>query len=164
MERMSFRDKILSLEGLPSWRGALRSRGKTLAVTNGCFDLLHVGHVTYLEAAREQADVLLVGLNSDASVRQLKGDGRPVNTENDRAAVLAALLSVDAVCIFTELRATHFLSLARPDIYVKGGDFSVDQLPQEERDVVASFGGRIVTLGLVAGRSTTALLKKITQL
>ena len=161
---MSFRNKILSLEALPAWRSALRAQGKKLIVTNGCFDILHVGHVTYLEAARQQADVLLVGLNSDASARQLKGKGRPLNPENDRAAVLAALEAVGAVCIFPELRATRFLSLAQPDVYVKGGDFSVEQLPKEERDVVAGLGGKIVTIGFVPGKSTTALLEKIARI
>ena len=132
--------------------------------TNGCFDLLHLGHVSYLEAARRQGDLLLVGLNSDSSVRQLKGEGRPVNCENDRAAVLAALEAVDAVCIFPEIRATRFLAAAQPDVYVKGGDFSVEQLPKEERDLVAGFGGQIVTLGFVPGKSTTALLEKIARL
>ncbi len=161
---MSFQDKILSLETLPVWRDALSDSGKKLVVTNGCFDILHVGHVTYLEAARQQGDVLLVGLNSDFSVHQLKGDGRPVNSEADRAAVLAALQSVNAVCVFPEERATRFLALARPDVYVKGGDFEVEQLPKEERDVVAQSGGKIVTLGFVPGKSTTALLEKIARL
>jgi len=160
---MSFRDKILAPDELRSWREALRVARKQVVVTNGCFDILHVGHVTYLEAARQQGDVLLVGLNSDASVRQLKGEGRPVNPESDRAAVLAALQAVDAVCIFDEMRASRFLALAQPDIYAKGGDFTVDQLPQEERDIVEKLGGKIVTLGLVPARSTTALLAKIAR-
>jgi rfaE bifunctional protein nucleotidyltransferase chain/domain len=161
---MSFRDKILSLEGVAAWRDVLRTSGKTLVVTNGCFDILHAGHVNYLEAARAQGDALLVGLNSDASVRQLKGENRPVNCETDRAAVLAALASVDAVCVFPELRATSFLALARPDVYAKGGDFKVEQLPEEEREVVAKAGGKIITLGFVPGKSTTALLQKISGL
>ena len=161
---VTFPDKILSLDALAGWRNAVRAQGKKLVVTNGCFDILHVGHVTYLQAARQRGDILLVGLNDDASVRQLKGEGRPVNCEGDRAAVLAALQAVDAVCLFPELRATRFLSLAQPDIYAKGGDFSLEQLPKEERDIVTSFGGEIVTIGLVPGRSTTALLEKIARL
>ena len=160
---MNFRDKIISLDGLPGWRSALRAQGKKLVVTNGCFDILHAGHVTYLHAAREQGDALLVGLNNDVSVRQLKGEQRPINWEGDRAAVLAALQAVDAVCIFPELRATRFLALAQPDIYVKGGDFTVEQLPQEERDIVAGTGGKIVTIGFVPGKSTTALLEQISR-
>lgn len=161
---MSFRDKILPLDALPAWRAELRVQGKKLVATNGCFDILHAGHVTYLEAARQQGDALLVGLNSDGSVRQLKGEGRPVNEETDRAAVLAALQAVDAVCIFPELRATRFLALAQPDIYVKGGDFTLDQLPQEEREVVEKSGGKIITVGFVPGKSTTALLERIARL
>ena len=161
---MSFRDKILSLDALPDWRSALRAQGKRLVVTNGCFDILHAGHVTYLDDARQQGDALLVGLNNDGSVRLLKGEKRPINPEGDRAIVLAALQAVDAVCIFPEPRATRFLALAQPDIYVKGGDFTVEQLPKEERDIVAGFGGKIVTLGFVPGKSTTALQEKISRL
>lgn len=161
---MSFRDKILPLDALPAWRDALRACGKRLVVTNGCFDILHAGHVNYLEAARAQGDVLLVGLNSDASVRQLKGENRPVNSETDRAIVLAALAAVDAVSVFPDLRATSFLALARPDVYVKGGDFKIEQLPSEEREIVAKAGGKIVTLGFVPGKSTSALIERISQL
>lgn len=100
----------MAWEDLPAWRAAMRASGKRLVVTNGCFDLLHPGHVTYLEAARNQGDVLLLGLNGDDSVRQLKGEGRPVNSEVDRAVVVAALQSVDGVCIFAEKTATCFLS------------------------------------------------------
>ena len=157
-------DGRLALDTLPGWRSAMRVQGKRLVVTNGCFDILHAGHVTYLEAARQQGDALLVGLNNDDSVRQLKGEKRPINSEGDRAAVLAALQAVDAVCIFPELRATRFLALAQPDIYVKGGDFTVEQLPKEERDIVASSGGRIVLLGFVPGKSTTALQEKLSRL
>jgi len=161
---VNFRDKILSLDALPGWRNALRVQGKRLVATNGCFDILHTGHVTYLDAARQQGDALLVGLNNDASVRRLKGEKRPINSESDRAAVLAALQAVDAVCIFPEIRAIRFLALAQPDIYVKGGDFSVEELPKEERDIVTSFGGKIVTIGFVPGKSTTALQEKISNL
>ena len=161
---MGFRDKLLSPDQLRPWREALRAAGKRLVVTNGCFDILHLGHVTYLDAARQQGDALLVGLNSDSSVRELKGEGRPVNCETDRAAVLAALESVTAVCVFAETRATRFLSLAQPEVYVKGGDFSVEELPKEERDVVERLGGKIITVGFLPGRSTTALLEKIARL
>jgi D-glycero-beta-D-manno-heptose 1-phosphate adenylyltransferase len=161
---MNFRDKILTLEQLPEWRADMRRRGRRLVVTNGCFDLLHLGHVTYLEAARNQGDALLIGLNSDASVRQLKGPDRPLNSEQDRAAVVAALESVDAVCIFEEPTATRFLSVARPDIYVKGGDYTLETLNREERQAVQQVGGRITVLPIVPGKSTTALLKRIAAL
>src|SRR2546430_16912102 len=113
---MNFREKIISWEQLPAWRRKMREQGKKLVVTNGCFDLLHLGHVTYLENARSHGDALLVGLNGDDSVRQLKGPDRPLNEEFDRAAVLAALESVAGVCIFAEKTATRFLSAAQPDI------------------------------------------------
>src|SRR4051794_21700318 len=119
---MNFRSKIIDWNHLPEWRKAIRASGKKLVATNGCFDILHLGHVTYLETARNRGDALLVGINADASVRELKGAGRPVNSETDRAAVLAALESIDGVCIFNDKRATRFLAAAQPDIYVKGGD------------------------------------------
>ena len=164
MRGMSFRDKIVPWDQLPVWRQGLRDAGRTLVVTNGCFDILHLGHVTYLEAARSQGDALLVGLNSDAAVRDLNGPTRPVNGEADRAAVLAALGSVDGVCVFTEKTATRFLAQAQPDVYVKGGDYTLETLNQDERRAVEGAGGRIVLLPFVPGKSTTALLAKIAQL
>jgi D-glycero-beta-D-manno-heptose 1-phosphate adenylyltransferase len=162
--RVKFREKIITWEQLPNWRAAMRASGKRLVVTNGCFDLLHLGHVTYLESARQQGDALLVGLNSDASVRQLKGPERPVTPEDDRAAVLAALESVNGVCIFGEPTATRFLAAVQPDVYVKGGDYTLDSLNQEERRAVEQTGGRIVIIPVVPGKSTTATLKKIMRL
>lgn len=161
---MRFQDKIVAWEDLPAWRAARRASGQRLVVTNGCFDLLHLGHVTYLESARNQGDALLLGLNGDVSVRQLKGDTRPVNPEADRAAVVAALQSVDGVCIFAEKTATRFLAAARPDIYVKGGDYTLETVNQDERRAVEQDGGRIVFLPFVPGKSTTTLLEKIMQL
>lgn len=143
------------------WRQRVREQGKVLVVTNGCFDFLHVGHVTYLEAARQQGDLLLVGLNSDDSVRALKGPTRPLNPEADRAVVLAALQAVDAVCIFPEPTATRFLALAQPDVYVKGGDYTLASLNAAERAEVEAHGGRIVLLPLVPGKSTTALVERL---
>jgi len=135
-----------------------------VVVTNGCFDILHSGHVTYLEAARNLGDALLIGLNGDASVRELKGAGRPVCSEEDRAAVLAALESVEAVCVFDERQATQFLAQAQPDVYVKGGDYTLETLDQDERRAVEKIGGRIVIVPFVPGKSTTALLQKISRL
>ncbi len=162
--RVSFRETMIAWENLPAWRAAMRAAGKRLVVTNGCFDLLHLGHVTYLETARNQGDALLVGVNSDAAVRQLKGPERPVTPEDERAAVLAALESVQGVCIFNEPTATRFLAAAQPDIYVKGGDYTLDTLNQEERRTVERAGGKIVIIPFVPGKSTTALLKKIQRL
>lgn len=146
---------------LSAWRTAVRETGRTLVVTNGCFDLLHLGHVTYLEKARNQGNLLLVGVNADKAVKSLKGAGRPVNTEEDRALVLAALESVSAVTIFPDTTATGFLKQATPDIYVKGGDYTLETINQQERRVVEDAGGKIVLLPFVEGRSTTATLKKL---
>ena len=161
---MNFHSKIIAGEGLTAWRDAVRAAGKKLVVTNGCFDILHLGHVTYLENARNFGDALLIGVNSDAAVRGLKSAGRPVNSETDRAAVLAALQSVDGVCIFTDTTATKFLAAAQPDVYVKGGDYTLDTLNQDERRAVESAGGKIVLVPFVPGRSTTSLLEKISRL
>jgi rfaE bifunctional protein nucleotidyltransferase chain/domain len=158
---VDFREKIISPDRLREWRREFRATGKVLVVTNGCFDLLHAGHVTYLQEARQAGDALLVGLNSDESVRQLKGPARPVNPELDRAVVLAALESVSAVCLFPERSARRFLGEAQPDVYVKGGDYTLDSIDQEERRVVESGGGRILILPMVPGRSTTGLLDRL---
>ena len=161
---VNFRDKVIAWEKLPEWRAALRARNRKLVVTNGCFDVLHLGHVTYLEAARNLGDALLVGVNSDAAVSALKGPNRPVNSETDRALVLAALGSVEGVCLFTESTATRFLALARPDIYVKGGDYTLETINQDERRAVEQADGKVMILPIVPGKSTTALLQKIARL
>ena len=161
---MNFREKLIAWDDLPRWRAEFRRTNHRLVVTNGCFDLLHLGHVTYLECARNEGDALLVGVNTDASVRLLKGDGRPVNQEADRALVLASLASVSAVCLYAEKSALRFLERAQPDIYVKGGDYTLDTLNQDERREVEDAGGKIVILPIVPGRSTTATLAKIARL
>lgn len=161
---MNFRDKIIGWDNLPAWRKQFRATGKKLVVTNGCFDILHPGHVTYLETARNFGDALLIGVNSDEATRKLKGAGRPVNAETDRAVVLAALESVGGVCIFADQTATKFLAAAQPDIYVKGGDYTLETLNQDERRAVEAAGGKIVLVPFVPGKSTTALLEKISRL
>jgi D-glycero-beta-D-manno-heptose 1-phosphate adenylyltransferase len=161
---MNFRDKILSAEALKTWRDQLHKSGKKLVVTNGCFDLLHVGHVSYLDNAQKLGDALLVGVTGDRGVREIKGEGRPINSETDRAAVLAALQMVDAVHVFPETTALRFLTDVAPDIYVKGGDYTIDTINQAERQLVESLGGKIIILPGVAGKSTTSLVEKILQL
>jgi len=161
---MNLREKIIPWIQLPEWRAAMRASGRKLVVTNGCFDLLHLGHVTYLETARNHGDALLIGVNGDNAVRELKGPDRPLNEEFDRAAVLAALQSVDGVCIFADSKATRFLAAAQPDIYVKGGDYTLETLNQDERRTVEQAGGKIVIIPFVPGKSTTGLLKKIARL
>ena len=135
--------------------------GRKLVFTNGCFDLLHAGHVRYLQQARALGDALVVGLNSDRSVRELKGEGRPVNAQDDRAEVLAALGCVDYVVIFDGKRATELIRAVRPHIYAKGGDYTPDSLDPEERAGLAEAGARIEILPLVPGRSTTAVLERL---
>ncbi|HVY69356.1 MAG TPA: adenylyltransferase/cytidyltransferase family protein [Verrucomicrobiae bacterium] len=157
-------DKLISLADLPAWRLALRSAGKKLVVTNGCFDILHPGHTTYLEGARELGDVLLVGVTGDDSVRQLKGADRPLNNETDRATMLAALGAVDRVCIFPDLTAMRFLSFAQPDVYVKGGDNTLETINQEERRYVEGLGGQVRIVPGVPGKSTSKLVEKIKRL
>jgi len=132
-----------------------------VVATNGCFDLLHVGHVRFLQEAKKRGDLLIVGVNGDRSVRELKGEGRPVNGEADRAEVVAGLGCVDAVVIFPEKRATEFLRAVRPEVYVKGGDYQADQLDKDEVVAVKEGGGEVQVLALTPGRSTTAVLKKL---
>jgi len=164
IEGVNFQEKIIPWSKLEAWRANMRASGRKLVVTNGCFDLLHLGHVTYLQTARNQGDALLVGVNGDQAVRELKGPERPVSDESDRAAVLAALESVDGVCIFAESTATRFLAAAQPDVYVKGGDYTLDTLNKDERRTVEGCGGKIVIIPFVPGKSTTALLEKISRL
>ena len=153
----SFEGKICTLQDLPERRKKLAG---PVVFTNGVFDLLHRGHVTYLAQARTLGGSLIVAVNADASVKQLgKGDDRPMNNENDRAAVLAALESVDLVVIFTENVPLRAVELAHPDIYVKGGDYQIEDLP--EAQLVATWGGRTVTITFEHQRSTTALIQKI---
>src|ERR1700738_4444194 len=138
--------------------------GKTIVFTNGCFDILHVGHVRYLAAAKRLGDILVVGLNSDASVRELKGIGRPLNSQDDRAEVMAALEAVDHVIIFAEKRVSHLLRQVRPHIYTKGGDYTVDSLDSEEVAALKEINARIEILPLVPGKSTSKLVQTIQQL
>jgi D-beta-D-heptose 7-phosphate kinase/D-beta-D-heptose 1-phosphate adenosyltransferase len=136
-----------------------RQLGKRIVFTNGCFDLLHVGHVTYLAEAAACGDVLVVGVNSDNSVRQLKGSGRPVIGEADRAALLAALACVDAVVVFEDSTPHRLLELLRPDVLIKGGTYSPDEVVG--REVVAAYGGEIRVAGMVDGISTTKIVESI---
>lgn len=154
------RGRILMADELSEIRGTMDAAGKRLVFTNGCFDLLHAGHVRYLQQARELGDALAVGLNSDRSVRELKGAGRPVNRQEDRAAVLAALGCVDYVVIFDGKRATDVLRAVRPHVYAKGGDYTPDSLDPGEREVLSTVGAEVRILPLVPGRSTTSILQR----
>jgi len=156
---MSF--KIVELEDLSDRCEKLRSTGKKIVATNGCFDLLHVGHVRYLQAARALGDVLIVGLNGDGSVHELKGAGRPITTQGDRAEILAALACVDLVTIFPEIRATKFLAAVRPAVYVKGGDYTSETLDEEELTILKEIDAAIRLIPFETGYSTSGLVEQI---
>jgi rfaE bifunctional protein nucleotidyltransferase chain/domain len=153
--------KLATLEQAQAWAEAERAAGHTIALANGCFDLLHVGHVRYLAGARAEADALVVGVNGDESVRRLKGDGRPVMPEQDRALLVAALRSVDRVVVFHEQDVARLLLALRPDVHCKGTDYGPDTVP--ERDVVRSYGGRIAIVGDAKRHDTRTLLEKMRQ-
>ena len=148
---------LIDRKNIPNLRGELA--GKKIVFTNGCFDIIHVGHVRYLTTAKSFGDVLIVGLNTDESVRKLKGNSRPINNQNDRAEVLLGLKAVDYVILFGEQTAENLIAELQPDIYVKGGDYTLDTLP--EAKIVQSYGGRVEIVNLVAGKSTTNIIKKI---
>ena len=136
-----------------------KAAGQKVVFTNGCFDILHAGHVRYLATARDLGDLLIVGLNSDDSVRKLKGSSRPVNRQDDRAEVLAALASVDYVVVFDEVTAETIVAEVKPNIYAKGGDYSVKSLP--EAAIVEAYGGQIALVPEVPGRSSSKIIEKI---
>jgi D-beta-D-heptose 7-phosphate kinase/D-beta-D-heptose 1-phosphate adenosyltransferase len=151
--------KIVDLPGLCDELAAAREQGRRIVFTNGCFDLLHAGHVRLLESAAELGDLLVVGLNGDASVRRLKGPERPFVPFHERAEILAALETVDLVVGFEEDTPANLIATVRPDVLVKGGDLSPDSIVG--RETVESRGGRVVSIPLRAGRSTSALVEKI---
>jgi rfaE bifunctional protein nucleotidyltransferase chain/domain len=151
--------KIGALEEVAARVEEARRAGKTVALANGCFDVLHVGHVRYLEGARAEADVLVVGVNADDSVRRLKGEGRPVQPAEDRALLVAALRSVDHVVVFAEDDVGSLLLALRPDVHCKGTDYTPETVP--ERDVVRSYGGRVAIVGDRKDHDTSALLGRL---
>jgi len=136
-----------------------RQRGRRVVMTSGCFDILHRGHIAYLNRAKTLGDILVVGLNTDETVRRLKGAGRPVNTVDDRAQVLAALSCVDHVIAFDEPTPTELVRVLRPDVFAKGGDYTIDRLP--EADAVRTYGGEVRILPYVDDRSTTGIIERI---
>ena len=153
--------RVVEAGELARVRDMMEAEGRRLVFTNGCFDLLHAGHVRYLREARALGDALAVGLNSDRSVRELKGPDRPLNPQEDRAEVIAALGCVDYVVVFDGKRATDLLRTVRPHIYAKGGDYTPESLDPEERAALAEGGAEIRILPLVPGRSTTGLLSRL---
>jgi rfaE bifunctional protein nucleotidyltransferase chain/domain len=153
--------KIVDAKKLAEVAREMKARGQKLVFTNGCFDLLHAGHVRYLTAARALGDALAVGINGDESVRSLKGAGRPINQEGDRAEVMAALEPVDYVTIFPEIRTTNLLRLVRPQIYAKGGDYTPETLNAEEKNVLDDIGAEIQIVPFEPGYSTTTLINHL---
>ena len=152
-------NKQIAQKDLNNLLNDLRAAGKTIVTTNGCFDVLHVGHVRYLEKAKELGDVLIIALNSDDSVRKIKGPGRPINNEDDRIEVLSALCFVDYIVLFDEESPADLLAFIKPDIHTKGTDYSIETLP--ELKVIVENGGRVEFIDLVEGKSTTAILEKL---
>lgn len=150
--------QVSSFDNIESHLAPFRAQGKKIVFTNGCFDLLHVGHVRYLQEARNLGDILVVGVNSDASVKRLKGPTRPVQIENDRAEILAALGAVDFTVIFAEDTPENLIHKVRPDILVKGGDWKIDQIVGAP--FVLAHGGQVMSLQFVDGKSTTKLIEK----
>lgn len=151
--------KLGTLEQVGGRVRAARGRGQTVALANGCFDVLHVGHVRYLEGARAEADVLVVGVNDDASVRRLKGEGRPVMPAEDRALLVAALRAVDHVVVFGEDDVSRLLRTLQPDVHCKGSDYTPETVP--ERDVVRGYGGRVAIVGDAKSHDTRTLIARI---
>ena len=154
--------KILSTDELLGERVRLREAGKRLVFTNGCFDILHVGHVRYLHSARALGDALVVAINSDRAVRELKGEGRPVMNEMERAEVLAALGAVDYVTVFDDLSPRSLIAALLPDVLVKGGDYAPGEI--HGREEVERAGGRVLSLPFVEGASTTSIIEKLRRL
>ena len=152
---------VMTRDALASWVAGQRQAGRTIAFANGVFDMLHVGHVRYLEGARQEADVLVVAVNDDATVRMLKGPDRPVLPAADRAELVAALRCADAVVIFPEPTVTPLLELLRPDVHCKGTDYTVDSVP--ERETVRAYGGRTAIVGDPKDHSTRDLLRTIRE-
>jgi rfaE bifunctional protein nucleotidyltransferase chain/domain len=153
------RSKIGRLEDVAAAVAAARAAGRRVALANGCFDVLHVGHVRYLEGARAEADLLVVGVNGDASVRRLKGAGRPVQPEGDRALLVAALACVDHVVVFPDDDVAALLRALRPDVHCKGTDYTAETVP--ERDVVLEYGGRVAIVGDPKDHDSSALLRRV---
>lgn len=153
------KSKILSLSDMARKINELKSEGKKVVSTSGCFDIVHAGHVTYLEEAKTKGDVLIVLLNSDSSVRRLKGDNRPIVNEEERATVIAGLGCVDYVCLFDESTPCEMMSKLQPDIFIKGGDYKGKHIP--EMDVMSLYGGKVEYVSMIDGCSSTNIIEKI---
>ncbi len=155
-------DKIKKSDTLSREIIRLKSKGKRIVFTNGCFDILHFGHVKYLQDAKAKGDILVVGINSDSSVRRLKGSNRPIVLQKDRASVIAGLASVDYVTFFFDDTPLKLIAQLKPDVLVKGADWNKNKIIGG--DLVRGWGGKVLTIKLASGRSTSNLIKKIAQL
>jgi D-glycero-beta-D-manno-heptose 1-phosphate adenylyltransferase len=151
--------RILNRDSLIETTEAAKKAGQTIVLTNGCFDVLHAGHIRYLQGARELGDVLVVAINADAQVRMLKGAGRPILSEHDRAELVASIEAVDFVTIFAEPTVEQLLLAIQPDVHAKGTDYTEETVP--ERDVIRSFGGRVAIVGDPKNHSTSEVLKRV---
>lgn len=151
--------QVLKREQIPDVISGLHRKGKTIVTTNGCFDILHVGHVRYLQKSKSFADYLLVLLNSDKSVKSIKGEGRPINNENDRAEILSALRCVDYVVLFDEDSPVNLLDEIKPDVYTKGADYTMETLP--EADIMRKNNTKVEFIDFVKGKSTTGIIDKV---
>lgn len=150
---------LVKQEDLQDLLAKLRAEGKTVVTTNGCFDILHVGHVRYLKKAKSFGDILIIALNSDKSVKRIKGDDRPINNEDDRAEILNSLYFVDYVVLFDEDSPMELLGRIKPDVHTKGADYTVETLP--EASIIMENGGRIEFISFVEGKSTTSIIEKM---
>ena len=152
-------EKLVKEDEINALIKKLRSENKTIVFTNGCFDILHAGHVRYLKESKSKGDVSIVGLNSDSSIKKIKGESRPINNEQDRTEVLSALENVNYIIVFNETTPVKLLDKIKPDIYTKGADYTIETLP--EADTVIKNGGRVEFIKLVEGKSTTKIIVKI---
>jgi len=159
---MNSTDKILSLSSVAREAETARANGQQVVFANGCFDMLHVGHVRYLQGAKDLGGILIVAINSDESVRKIKGDGRPLMPENERAEIVAAMACVDFVTIFSDPTVNNLLLTIKPDVQAKGTDYTVDTVP--ERETVKGYGGRVAIVGDPKDHSTTELIVKLEQI
>ena len=155
--------KIMTLEQAVKWRAILKSEDKKLVMTNGCFDILHRGHITYLMKARDLGDALILAINSDRSVKELKGPNRPVTTEKDRAFILSSLMFIDGVIVFDEKRCDGIINVIKPDVYVKGADYNLDTMDVSERNALEYAGTKIAFISFVEGYSTTSIINKMNR-
>lgn len=156
------KEKIVNLSELQKILLSLRNEGKKIVFTNGCFDILHPGHVTYLEKAKKLGDILVLGLNSDKSIKRIKGEKRPILNQEERATILSYLEMLDYICIFEDDTPYELIKLVKPDLLVKGGDWSVENIVG--KDIVEAYGGKVVNIPYIQGKSTSGIIERILNL